>query len=752
MFPYNDTPLQKKELEEYALKCATNISGMANNKKIERQKEHYQKNILYIEALQSNDTYNKYINKNISVFGESRINTNESINTSPIGIIRLIYKSIYARIDKIATEICVEGKDVKTLKEREDYIKDIRNRKKLAPIVEDITGIDPSVSVKDITEEDLEILEMMGVPTLYESLYERLLKTTDEYNEIRDYIIPYINHSLICAGFCGTYLSYDSNGIVTEEPILPNEVKVIGGTKQDYSDADAFIITKKINYNELMSYYIKNNITEDKAKQLKSIADSDGNVEVEIMYWSAVSFIPKKKIIKEDKIIGLRKHGEKYTADYVITIHNWYSCYYIKGVNMVVNFGSIKNMPRVKSKNGNVLSFCPVNIINSSSVYESDTTPIISVIAKFEDMANIAFQKLQNELAGARASGYNINLAALNDAVSMLKDENVSLKHADLIKLKLQTGIGISSHKDSFENPTQQQAFIYEEGGLSKAYIEFMNVINMAIDWCYKFSGTPVVDTGVQQDYRVSNYVTQGIQEGADKAIIDLIKAKDLYLIKSAEKKLNMIMSIYSLSYEDNPYRNILNEFENMYLDDIDISSRQLFIKLEKSFTEKEEKELMEMASAGLQQYLQTGGAEGISQVEYILFKELFKDNKKLANIKLAYILNKKKKEKLAESSQMQQQNAMIQQQSNEQANMNKMMELKVESELDKNKKDLEIRNKTLELVVKGEVEKGTNSQEIIALISSALQPLEQLPPEPTEQQTDMLPETQTAAEQDVAI
>jgi hypothetical protein len=747
MFPYNNTPLEKKELEEYALKCASDVSTMSNNNKIERQKEHYNKNILYIEALQSNETYNSYLNKNINIFGESRISVDNNINTSPIGIIRLIYKSIYARIDKITTEILIEGKDVETLKERENYIKNIRNRKKLAPIIEDITGIDPSYSVKDITEEDLEILEMMGVPTLYESLYERLLKTTDEYNEMREYIIPYINHSLICAGFCGTYLSYDTNGVVIEEPILPNEVRVIGGTKQDYSDADAFIITKKINYNELLSYYIKNNITKEQAEILKSIVDKDGNVEVEIIYWSAVSFIPKKKIVKEGKVVGVRKHGEKYTSDYVVTIHNWYSCYYIKAINLVFNYGSVKNMPRVKAKNGGILAYCPVNLVNSSAIYESDTTPVISVIAKFEDMANIAYQKLQNEIAGARASGYNINLASLTDAVSMLRDENMSLKHADLIKLKLKTGIGITSHKDSFDNPTQQQAFIYEEGGLSKAYVEFMNVINMAIDWCYKFSGTPVVDTGVQQDYKISNYVTQGIQEGADKAIIDLIKAKDLYLIKSSEKKLNMIISIYSLGNIGNPYRDVLNEFENMYLEDIDIGSRQLFIKIEKAFTEKEEMQIIEMANAGLQQYLQSGGQEGISQVEYILFKEIFKDNKKLANIKLAYLLNKKKKEKLAESSQMQQQNAMIQQQSNEQANMNKMVELKAESEVEKNKKDLEIRNKTLELVVKGEVEKGTNSQEIIALISSALQPLEQQNLVPNEQQSDNLPESQIVGE-----
>ena len=109
-------------------------------------------------------------------------------------------------------------------------------------------------------------------------------------------------------------------------------------------------------------------------------------------------------------------------------------------------------MPRFKAKNGNMLAYCPVTLINTSVVFESDTTPIISQITKFEDMATIAYCKLQSEIASARASGYNINIAGLTDAISMLKDENFDLKHADLIKLKLKAGIGIPSHKDNFDN------------------------------------------------------------------------------------------------------------------------------------------------------------------------------------------------------------------------------------------------------------------------------------------------------------
>ena len=44
-----------------------------------------------------------------------------------------------------------------------------------------------------------------------------------------------------------------------------------------------------------------------------------------------------------------------------------------------------------------------------------------------------------------------------------------------------------------------------------QAYSEFVAVINMAIEWCYMFSGTPRVDTGVEQDYRISNKAMQGL-------------------------------------------------------------------------------------------------------------------------------------------------------------------------------------------------------------------------------------------------
>lgn len=745
MFPYNNTPFKKKEEVEYALRCANYISSMPTNNKIERQKEQYNKNIEYIEAIQNNKTYTQYLNKNLSILGIANVDTRDDINFSPMGIVRLIYKSIYARIDKTGIGVSIEGKDVETLKERERYLVNIRNKKKIAPVIEQLTGLDPSYDVKDITDDDIEMLETLGVPTLYEYLYEKLLKTTDDYNEIKTDIIPYIINGLLLAGFTGTYLGYDNTGMVTEYPILPNEIKVIGGTKQDFSDADAFIITKKININELISYYINESITDEQKQLLESIKDKDGSIEVDILYWSALSYLPKKKIKNDkDDIVGIRGHGEKNKADYVITLHNWYSCYYIKQINYVFNYGSIKNMPRVKGKNGNMLAYSPVNLINTSVVYESDTTPIISIMTKFEDMANIAFAKLQSEIANARASGYNINISALNDGLEFLRDENSTIQHADLIKIKLKTGISISSHKDNFDNPTSIQPFIYEEGGLSKAYSEFVAVINMAIEWCYMFSGTPRVDTGVEQDYRISNKAMQGMLSGADKSVFDIMKAKDLYIMKSSEKKVNMIMNIFNLPYSDNPYKNLLSKFEQEYLENIDISTRQLFINIEKAFSDEEEQKLRDLANLALQSNMQSGGKEGISLQEFIIFEEFFKENKKMARVKLALLMRKREKQRLAESQQMQQENAQIQAQVQEQSSTNRIMEIKAELDGEKEKKNLELRNKALEMVVKAELEKGTNSQEILALISSAIQLLEQPNPEPNEIQSDNPPEPLT--------
>lgn len=745
MFPYNNTPFKKKEEVEYALRCANYISSMPTNNKIERQKEQYNKNIEYIEAIQNNKTYTQYLNKNLSILGIANVDTRDDINFSPMGIVRLIYKSIYARIDKTGIDVSIEGKDVETLKERERYLVNIRNKKKIAPVIEQLTGLDPSYDVKDITDDDIEMLETLGVPTLYEYLYEKLLKTTDDYNEIKTDIIPYIINGLLLAGFTGTYLGYDNTGMVTEYPILPNEIKVIGGTKQDFSDADTFIITKKININELISYYINESITDEQKQLLESIKDKDGSIEVDILYWSALSYLPKKKIKNDkDDVVGIRGHGEKNKADYVITLHNWYSCYYIKQINYVFNYGSIKNMPRVKGKNGNLLAYCPVNLINTSVVYESDTTPIISIMTKFEDMANIAFSKLQAEIANARASGYDINIAALNDGLEYLKDGNPTLQHADLIRVKLKTGISISSHRDSFDNPTTQQPFIYEDGGLSKAYSEFVAVINMAIEWCYMFSGTPRVDTGVEQDYRISNKAMQGMLSGADKSVFDIMKAKDLYIMKSSEKKVNMIMNIFNLPYSDNPYKNLLSKFEQEYLENIDISTRQLFINIEKAFSDEEEQKLRDLANLALQSNMQSGGKEGISLQEFIIFEEFFKENKKMARVKLALLMRKREKQRLAESQQMQQENAQIQAQVQEQSSTNRIMEIKAELDGEKEKKNLELRNKALEMVVKAELEKGTNSQEILALISSAIQPLEQPNPEPNEIQSDNPPEPLT--------
>jgi len=213
-----------------------------------------------------------------------------------------------------------------------------------------------------------------------------------------------------------------------------------------------------------------------------------------------------------------------------------------------------------------------------------------------------------------------------------------------------------------------------------------------------------------------------------------------------------MIINIYDMDYKENPYKSILNELENDYLKNIDMSTRQLFIKLEKAYTEQEEKQLRAQADLALQSYTQSGGVQGMSQQEYLVFNEMFKENKKMANIKLVVVMNRREKQKLAQSEQMQQQNAILQQQSNDQSATNEMMLIKAKAEEEKNKKDLELRNKSVELMVKSNIEKGVSSEEILALVYSAIQSLEQNVLQPNEQQSDNLPDAQIQEEQGLAI
>ena len=92
------------------------------------------------------------------------------------------------------------------------------------------------------TIEELQFYQTIGYKNSIEVLLEKHIDIINNGNNLKFEINPLINKSLITAGVCCTHVYFGQDNKICEEPISIRDLKVIGGTKRNYSDANAFII------------------------------------------------------------------------------------------------------------------------------------------------------------------------------------------------------------------------------------------------------------------------------------------------------------------------------------------------------------------------------------------------------------------------------------------------------------------------------------------------------------------------------
>lgn len=687
------TPNQKKTME-YALASCEQLMAMPNvipNNLVLEIKN----NRRYANGTQDTSKYNTvFDNKFAKTPGFNKYFKIEDIDITPLGLCRLIYNSIYARLDKVDNFTTIELVDENSKDEKMNDIFEKLAKLELRQPIQQILGYDIVSDDDPQNRDELEMYKTIGYKNSIELLLEKHISIINNQNNFFAEIKPFINDSLITAGLCGSYLFFDADGSIIEEPLAIDELKIVGGTKRNYSDATGFIIDRIFNVEDFWEI-IKDNITPEKESYDKDelsrtqkeeynkiceLKDAQGNISVKLCYWSTWDHYNSKIAFDEKNNPFVRQH--KGSADSSAKIHKWYMSYYVPAIKSVYNYGPMPNMARKKVNGRFKDAYCPVSVVRGIERNLSLIKPIMSVSQKFENMATIIWTKLQNEVARIKPTRVNIDVSSAETVLEKLKVVYPEIDITHLIHA-LNSGLGLGASTDSDDQPVRNNKPFSTESQSLVPVKEFFDIINMCMDLCFYFSGVPRIDTGVEQNPRISNMQTRLSLSGADKSIIELLEIKDEFIRLSAEKKMAMIVRLYQSSDKiPNPYAPMFDDYEIEMLSSIDfLLSREYNVKIEKGFTEEELKEIKNDILLLNNRYRETGGKEGMSIEEMLLAISWLKENPKEAIYKIQMLKNKK--QRIAEQQKQQdiESNMKSQMLSNEQSQQGQMQILQAERE-----------------------------------------------------------------------
>lgn len=684
-------------------------------------------NELYAQALQPFDKYQSFFTNKFSRNGTERYFTVDDLDFSPLGLCKKIFASMYSRLNKVDSYTNIELVDEKSKNEQKRYIIELETLLELQGPINEALGADiigqklkSKSKLKDYTPktiEELQFYQTIGYKNSIEVLLEKHIDIINNGNNFKFEINPLINKSLITAGVCCTHVYFGQDNKICEEPISIRDLKVIGGTKRNYSDANAFIIDQKFNVdsfyemikNELHTSTVSEggdiayhpNILDDTYTMLTNAADKSGILDVKLCYWSTVDEHSMKVMFQDNKVILRNHNGSSHVKN---KIQKWYRAYYIPSIDQVYKYGPIENMSR-KKENGKIgNAYSPVILIRGINKDLTSASPIYN-IKKFEDIATILWVKYQNEIARMKPTRTDIDIKSLAETAELLKVVMPDIQVTDLMNaLNIGTGFVGTQTLDGKQGNTNTYRTVTYPVQMLNMYLQ---VINQMVDICFQFAGTPKVDIGIEQDERKSNYSTKAELFGADKAIMELFEQKDELIRASAETKANMVVRLYqSKDKIPNPYANMFDDYEADMLSDIDFAiNREFTVQVEKGFTEEDIYEIKQNLAQQNQRFVQTGGKDGLDFSDNLIIQEILKDNPKIARYKIQVLVERRKKEAKEYALEQMKLNNQAQQVSNQQAQQGQAQLLAMEAQMNKMQQDFEMRFEAMKINLKQQAE-----------------------------------------------
>lgn len=723
-FPSDNTDPKKKLEKEYNLAAAKYIYNQFNSgydiMGMQKRRD-IKENRLYAEGNQDNFQYME--SAGLKKDEQGNFISYSDIDYTPLGLCRNIVRSIMNKLRNIRFDPVVEAIDPLSQREKSEMIAEVQAKMMLAPAIKELLGTDiTDGQYLPSTQQELELYKQEGIKLSDEIALEYYLKAIANDNKYEFYVEKACDHDLIIGDMAAQFTYYDENGFIKMEHVDIANLGIIGmAKKRDFSDAKGFCIVKNYSIEDLRLLCPDEKSDDEWDEIAKKINNYNmatphtSNIQdryllwnntfsdVAVCIWQTIDCYGYKE--KEDEETGALKYKRVWgdwkpgpqskSKKSVTKVHKWYMAWYIPQANEVLKFGPMPNMIRPKYKSKKNRALCPVTVVRASPHLVKNSASIIESIKKFENLAQIAYQKLQNEMANALPDGLEINVEAVAAGTDLVKVRDLQ----EAIDVGMQTNKWFVARKGGLDDINSGRAIQPISGGATKALADYIMIIRTAKEFMHALSGVPQVDVGESAPSGQGKAVTERVLMGGERILDDLAETKRMMNQLIGEKAINMIIDILNPANDmQNPYEDIISAAKTEVLKiSSDLYARDMGFRVRQKMSESEFNKMMEDLVMLSTRYSQTSGAEGISPVEYIFIKQNFDENPKMAVLMMQSFAEKRKKEAAQKAQQDQMMNQQVQSMSAEQAHEQELQKMQAQMALEDKKSQNRINEITVQ-------------------------------------------------------
>lgn len=490
--------------------------------------------------------------------------------------------------------------------------------------------------------EELEIQMQMSKPNQIAMFIKRALREINYLDKI-DQKFAEADYNLLL-GATAIEAVINQNGVPTREVVDIRDLLVGFSNTEDFRDVSEIGKYRMATINDIRQEDKDGNLSMDDLKDIEShcmgrygndyslsqgsMGSSRGDdlfgkyrsLMIDVYFYS---YDEEVHIAKKDRNGNLRiqpkDHGyyKGRENDYVVNhpdkklyrtcTQNVYKATWIVGTKHIYNYGLVKNIARPSTDI--FKAELPITLI-APLIKNGRTVSIIEEMLTIVERANLFWQKMQESLAHARPSGFEIDVDSLMAAISGLADQGYTFDKA--LENMIEHNIVIKSTKGMGGIANGNKPFAELAGGLGSDFGKYYEGLQGCIQLLQEISGFSSVAASSPAKYTGKKVAELAIQS-ADYSIKHLFRAKKTLYENVMQSSVRLLLD--SITYGDSE---ILRKYIGDNAFDFIKQNANVYecmLMVEFRPTEEEWADIKEAANIALKVPLEQGG---IAYPDYI--------------------------------------------------------------------------------------------------------------------------------------
>jgi len=338
-----------------------------------------------------------------------------------------------------------------------------------------------------------------------------------------------------------------------------------------------------------------------------------------------------------------------------------YEGMYIPNTKWCFNYGMVKNIPREKIAGSYSPKVELPVVIIAPDIYDMQNKSLVERLIPHEDQINLIKLKAQQLLIKAKPPGVAIDLEGMDSIVmGMGENKNAAMDGIEVTKMYEQTGSYTFRSRDKNGNVINSSVITPLENGIGRDYAVLFSAYNQELQMMNDVIGYNTAVDASSPDSNAGIGVNKMAIQATNNALRPTYDAVMNVILRQAKRLALMVQDSIEFNFE--AFSMAIGQYATETIEyGRELAMNQFAIDIEFMPDDEERMQVEGYIALGLE-----GGTLTVSDA--IRVRAVLKEDVKLAAQLLALLEEKNRKNKMAESLKLQEQNAMVQSQAAQQA------------------------------------------------------------------------------------